>query len=363
MPQLVVPVIEAKYQQAVERGITQFTDVLRREIRSEHPYVQAGVDAYLSVLMAGGKRVRGVLTLYGYELYGGTDTKMISFVAGIIEAIHAYLLVVDDVADHAYLRRGKPAAHIVIQRFLKARGGTESTPQVAEDVAISGALYAQHKAQELLTGLDIDPAVCLQVIRTINDHLAMTGRGQMLDISTGAGLPLTEEDITNIARAKTAYYSFYMPLEVGALLAGSTEDSRRQLVAYAQHAGLAYQLHDDIIGLFGDEATIGKSVKSDIVEGKQTLLIRYALDVATEQQVAVIQRALGNGHLTDAEFTACRDAIKATGALKKVGDYTKREVEFALQALEGTSSSWPDTVVEGLRRLVTSLLASEIISR
>lgn len=353
------PVIGTSYQQAVERGVMQFADVLRRDMRGEHPYVQAGVDAYLSILTAGGKRIRGVLAMYGYELHGGTDSKTIITIAGIIEALHAYLLVVDDVADHASLRRGKTAAHIAIKNFLTEQGGNVSTPQVAEDVAISGALYAQHKAQELLTALDVDADVRLQILRVINDHLAMTGKGQMLDISAGAGLSLTEEDITNIARAKTAYYSFYMPLEVGALLAGSTEESRRRLSAYALHAGLAYQLHDDVIGLFGDESAIGKSVKSDIVEGKQTLLIRYALDNATKEQAAIIRRALGDAELTDEAFAMCQDVVRTTGALEKVQKYIDHEIEMALKVLEQSPSEWPVTVVERLRRIITSLTVAE----
>ena len=352
------PIIEAKYRQIVERGVEQFADMLRREVRGEHDYVRAGVNAYLSILMAGGKRVRGVLTVYGYELYAGTDMDLIATVAGTIEALHAYLLVVDDVADHASLRRGKPAAHISIQKFLESQRGAENTPQVAEDVAIAGALYAQHKAQELLAGLGVDPDVCLQVIRVINNHLAMTGRGQMLDITAGAGLLLTEEDITNIARAKTAYYSFYMPLEVGALLAQSSEGSKQLLTTYALHAGLAYQLHDDVIGLFGNEAEIGKSVKSDIAEGKQTLLICYALDAANAQQADVIHSALGNTHLTDEQFAACLDVVRATGALDKVREYTRRETELAMQALAHGPSEWPTATVERLRTLVASLLES-----
>jgi len=347
--------IEMKYQQMVERGVMQFTTMLRREVQSEHPYVQAGVDAYLSILTAGGKRIRGVLTIYGYELHSGTDIELITSVAGIIEALHAYLLVIDDVADHASLRRGKPAAHIAIRDFLEAQRSAQNAAQVAEDVAIAGALSAQHKAHELLTTLAAASEVRLQVIQVINDHLAMTGRGQMLDISASAGLSLTEEDITGIARAKTAYYSFYMPLEVGALLAGFTEGSRNPLAMYALHAGLAYQLHDDVISLFGDESTIGKSVKSDIVEGKQTLLIRYALDAATPEQEGVIRHALGKTDLTNEEFIACQDAIRASGALKKVQVYAQQEIEQAYAALKRGPAGWLPTTVAQLRQLISSL--------
>lgn len=358
--QSTTPVIEVKYQKMVEKGVTQFVAALQRDIRSEHPYVQAGVDAYLSVLTAGGKRIRGVLAIYGYELHGGANPDLIASVAGIIEALHAYLLVVDDVADHAHLRRGKPAAHIAIQAFLESQRGAENAAQTAEDVAISGALFAQHKAQELLTALSVKPEVALQVLRVINGHLAMTGRGQMLDISAAAGLSLTEEDITSIARGKTAYYSFYMPLEVGALLAGSTEQSREQLAVYSLHAGVAFQLHDDVIGLFGDEKAIGKSVKSDIIEGKQTLLIRYALDAASSTQAKVIRRALGNPHLTDVEFTACQQAIRATGAVEKVQAYAHQEVDLAGKVLDRNAGIWPAAVVTNLRRLASFSIQNDL---
>lgn len=341
------------YVQLVEAGIAQFAQLLRRDIDKEHPYVQAAVECYLSILEAGGKRIRGSLTICGYEMHGGRDIDMITLTSGVIEGLHAYLLVIDDIADKASTRRGTPTAHYAMEAYLRKYHTSADMRQTATDMVISSALTGQHKAQSILTNLDVDPDRKLRAITAINEHLTRTGLGQILDMASTIGIPLDAVLIRSIALSKTAYYTFQMPLEVGAILAGATDTSMHILKKYSLHAGFAFQLQDDIMGVFGDEKKMGKSAKSDIIEGKQTLLVAYALEKASKAQRAVLKRALGNAKLTDEDFEECQDIMVSSGALDKVGRLANEEVSLAHEILDNAPPEWPIKNVEYLRHLAS----------
>ncbi len=341
------------YIQLVEAGIAQFARMLRDDMHKEHPYVREAVETYLSILEAGGKRIRGSLVICGYEMHGGRNRGLITLTSGIIESLHAYLLVIDDIADKASTRRGTPTAHYAMGAFIRKHHASTRVHQTATDMVISGALTAQHKAQAIMAGLDVDVTRKLRTLQVINEHLERTGLGQILDIASTIGIPLNATSVKSIALSKTAYYTFQMPLEVGAILAGAPESSIQTLKKYALHAGLAFQLQDDIMGVFGDEKKMGKSAKSDIVEGKQTLLLAYALERASKVQLSTLKRSLGNTRLSDKDFEACQDIMVRTGALDKIGRLANEEVALAHEILDNAPSAWPPQNVEHLRCLAS----------
>ncbi|HSD56124.1 MAG TPA: polyprenyl synthetase family protein, partial [Candidatus Saccharimonadales bacterium] len=282
----------------VEAGVQQFAAELRDESADQHPHVQAAMDCYLGVLAAGGKRTRGLLTLCGYEMYGGDDPQMIASAAGVIEGLHASMLVIDDVADNAGTRRGKPSAHVAMDGFLQEQGADFDTAKLAGDMVITAALTAQNHGQSMLMRLDVPAEQKVRASVAMNRHLARTGLGQIMDLASTTTL-FEDDDITRVAYLKTALYSVQMPLETGAYLASAHATPCEQLGEYAQHSGIAFQLHDDIMGTFGNEAEMGKSPKSDLVEGKQTLLVSYALSRANEAQRKILKHAIGNPGLSD----------------------------------------------------------------
>jgi geranylgeranyl diphosphate synthase type I len=337
----------------VEQGVDQFANSLRAETVDEHPYVQAAIDGYMHILQSGGKRTRGVLAVYGYELFEGEDTPTITVAAGAIEALHAYLLVVDDVADNALTRRGQPAAHIATETFLQQEKVAGNTKQIAEDLAIAAALTAQHHAQSLFTGLEISADRRLTTITNINRHLARTGMGQILDIASSTGMPMNEHDILNVAVRKTAHYSFQLPLETGALLAGGDPQALNPLARYARHAGIAFQLQDDLLGTFGDQEIMGKSPKSDLCEGKQTFLVHHALTNATPDQQVKLQQSLGNREMSDIDFAICQQIIVETGARAVVENRAACEVASAQAALDSCPPEWSPEIIKRLREMAS----------
>lgn len=343
----------------VEQGVLWLAEQITAEAADDHPYVQEAARGYLAILQAGGKRLRGQLAVIGYRLHGGTDDELIARVAGTIEGLHAHLLVIDDVADHATTRRGVRTAHLQLQDFLREKDATQEAALLANDMVISFSLVVQQRAQIIFGELATTPARRLRVLRVLNQHLARTGRGQVLDMASGTGVALSRDDIEGIARRKTAYYSFQMPLEIGAILAGAPRSSLWLLTDFSKHAGMAFQQADDLMGIFGDETKMGKSVKSDIVEGKQTLLIHDALGTADAAQRQILQSALGNSNLSDADFARCQEIIATTGAKRRIEQMAQHEARLALGALELAPDDWPIDVLNELRAITGSIVGRQ----
>jgi len=333
----------------VNSGVAEFCDVLRQEVNGEDEYLQTAVESYISLLARGGKRTRGILAVTGYEIFDGRNKAAIATAAGVIEAFHAYLLVMDDVADVSTLRRGGPTAHVFLRDFLARRGMTNHGEKLGIDAAQSAALVAQHKAQSLFLQIEGVPAAHKIVAAEIlNDHLARTGAGQVLDILAPSRSDVREDDILKIATYKTAYYSFLLPLQVGAALAGASRAELDIFVDYATNAGLAFQLQDDIIGLFGEVATTGKSSKDDVREGKRTYIMTAALEKAAAADRAILLAALGSD-VSDEVFAHCLDIVKKTGALDKTQALVNQYIELALASLQHVPTNWKTHHVQFLR--------------
>ena len=345
--------LEWSPREVVDWGVEQFATGLRQDTKDDHPYTQTAMESYLSVLEAGGKRTRGMLTVLGYEMHGGENRSMISEAAGAIEGLHAYLLVVDDVADNSSTRRGKPTAHMLLQEFLEAQHAKGDIQKTAADMAISTAFAAAHKAETLFAELDAPDADKLRVVSMVNTHLARTCLGQVLDMASPSGAPMSEKDIIGVAASKTAFYSFDMPLNTGAILAGASLASQKQLSKYSLHTGLAFQMQDDIMGVFGDERKTGKPAKSDIIEGKQTLLFACALEGATSDQANILRQAHGNPNLTDEDFARCKDLLIQTEARKRVQTFAQKQVALALEVLDDAPEEWPADKVAELRNMAS----------
>ncbi|HSX17442.1 MAG TPA: polyprenyl synthetase family protein [Patescibacteria group bacterium] len=335
----------------VTRGVEDFAQMVHDQAADEDVYTQAALNGFVSLMERGGKRTRGVLALTGYDLYGGTNAEVASVAAGVIEACHAYLLVMDDVADNSALRRGGPTAHVQMADFLAAHKAPGDPVKIGKDMAEMACLYAQHKAQSRLLGLDVPFAQRARAVDLLNDGLARTGIGQLRDISPLGHDDMNMDHVLGIATYKTAYYSYLLPLQVGATLAGAPADELVHFDSYSLNAGLAFQLHDDIMGTFGSETATGKPQMSDIIEGKKTALVAKTLEHANEQEKTVLLAALGNPALKASEFAECLDIMRRTGALDEIRALVTHHVDLAMSSLDQAPSHWSPRHVQFLRDL------------
>lgn len=286
------------------------------------------------VIMAGGKRLRPYLVLLAYEGYGGTERDKIIKVAAGWEILHQAMLVHDDIIDRDYTRHGEPNVSGQLQEIYAENS---ITPEDCDHYANSGALLAGDlalsSAYQLFLQSQFDPGVLLPACRLLGGTINTVIGGELLD-TEAVMQPIESTDSLLIAELKTASYSFVGPMQCGALLAGANENELAKLNSIGIALGVAFQLSDDLLGVFGDEKVTGKSISSDIHEGKRTLLVQYALEASGDDDRAFLATILGNPLATSDQIERFRKILKTSGAKEKVEKLVEMYLEQADDSLE-----------------------------
>lgn len=264
---------------------------------------------------AGGKKLRGALTVLGYQIAGGKNFKAILPVSCGIELIHNFLLIHDDIIDRDEERRGKPTLH----RAYSAKKSEHFGVSTAILVGDIGAFLAY----ELIAGSNFSKEKIAKAFRVLNEYLLKTGYGQILDIEFDFKNEVSWDDILKVRTYKTAYYTFVMPLTVGAVLGGASKGTIKAIEKYGLSVGIAFQLADDILGTFGDPEITGKSNESDIKDGKKTFLYAKALELAKGQDRRFLLKWYGKGKLDKKKITRIREIFTESGSL----DYSQSLAE------------------------------------
>ncbi|WP_316528400.1 polyprenyl synthetase family protein [Kitasatospora brasiliensis] len=310
--------------------------------------------ALTDFLRAGGKRIRPLLCVLGWQAAGGTGERGLAQavrVGAALEMFHAFCLVHDDVMDDSDTRRGQPTVH----RALAARYRAGRTRDLAEAVGTSAAiltgdlalLWSDELLQDPADGLDPDRYARIGPLVALMREEVMYG--QCLDlIATGLPTADTEPALT-VIRYKTAKYTCERPLQIGAALAGADEALQRQLSAFALPLGEAFQLRDDVLGAFGHPEQTGKPALDDLREGKHTVLVSLAYQAATPARAPLLHALYGNPRLSEEDARTLRALLRDTGADRAVERMIAERHERAVAVLDGLAI--PAEVREQLRAL------------
>lgn len=266
------------------------------------PFVEEAIEATV-----GGKRLRGALVKLGFDLaQNHLHTRGVSKiieVAAAVEIFQTALLIHDDIIDQSTTRRGRATTY-------RKLGGDHHGQSLALILGDAGFFLGFN----LLLKSNFPPPIKERALKRFNDSLSYTCLGQILDIEVPRAKVLLEKDLFDIFYLKTAHYSLIGPLQLGASLAGADDNLLTLLEEFGKDLGVAFQLQDDILGIFGEEKSLGKSVSSDVEEGKATLLLSYAMDKANQAQKKVLAH-YGRGKLTKIQLEAIRRVFVETGAL------------------------------------------------
>jgi geranylgeranyl diphosphate synthase, type I len=293
----------------------------------------------ITELLAGGKRLRPAFCYWGWRASGGEDCPQILAAAAALELLHASALVHDDVMDGSDTRRGQPAVHRQFATRHAAdlwRGSAEAFG-VGAAILIGDLLLAWTDELFHSSGL---PQAALQRGQPVLDAMRTElFSGQYLDLAGQAAGSTTVESALRVVIYKAAKYTIERPLHLGMALAeGAGHLGAGQaglsvaLSDYGVPAGIAFQLRDDILGVFGDPALTGKPVSDDIREGKRTVLIAMARERASAAQTAMLDRYLGDPLLSEAAAAQIRATITGTGALDACELMIDKNVDEALRA-------------------------------
>lgn len=288
------------------------TDKIARASQIDNRYVQHWQEIH-HYLMSGGKRLRPRLVMLAYGAYKKSDDKNILHVAATWELLHACLLVHDDIIDRDLTRHGQPN---IAGRYQTIYG--EGHDHYALSAALLGGDLLLMSTYEMINSAPISSDDKLLAQSFINKALFTVAGGELID--TDAVLyPIKDTDPISVATHKTASYSLQLPLQCGAALAGASDDELDKLAAIGLHTGVAYQLRDDLLGVFGDSDITGKSNRSDIAEKKRTMLIHKTLENGTDGQASRISELYSPEHtLTNDETEEIVQIILESGAKKAV---------------------------------------------
>lgn len=300
--------------------------------------VAAATDA-----ITGGKRLRARFCLTGWHAIAAdatpADDAAIA-VAASLEIFHAAALVHDDVIDNSDTRRGRPAAHRALEaahRDARWHGDAEAFGR--SGAILLGDLLVAWSDDLLEEGLRDSPTA--HATRTHYAHMRRdVTMGQFLDIAEESAF-VTQPDDTHAERAlrvasyKSARYSIMQPLLIGAALAGADGAQSAALAAFGHPIGMAFQLRDDVLGVFGDAAVTGKPSGDDLREGKRTVLVAYAREQLGTGPRRVFDELIGDPELDDAQIASLQRTIIETGALARVEDLIGEYVLEADRALSG----------------------------
>jgi geranylgeranyl diphosphate synthase, type I len=291
-------------------------------------------------LLGGGKRLRPAFCYWGWRGAGGPDTPGIVTAAASLELLHAGALVHDDLIDSSDTRRGGPSVHRQFAARHAAHGWRGPAGAFGTGAAILLGDLLLSWAGEMYHGSGL-AAEALQRGQPVLDRMRTeVFAGQYLDLleqSAGQG---TVASALRVTEYKTAKYTVERPLELGAALAGAVDGPLPAAYSgYGLPLGIAFQLRDDILGVFGDPALTGKPAGDDLREGKHTVLLALTREKATASQAAAIERHLGDPRLDEAGTAEARSVIAATGALAECEAMIERHVSRAVAALAGAPVS------------------------
>jgi geranylgeranyl diphosphate synthase type I len=318
-----------------DRVDTVLAETLRRPpagVPSQRGRVGELTQALTDFVLAPGKRIRPLLCVLGWHAAGGGDGEETLWrTAAGLEVFHAFALIHDDIIDGSPTRRGRPSAHRAFAARHRARPD-------ADTFGIHAAILLGDLALVCSDALMHTVALSTRQRDTVLPLLdAMRGEvllGQHMDLmATGRPTDNVDEAMT-IARLKTAKYTIERPLHLGAALAGADRDLLALCSAYALPLGEAFQMRDDLLGVFGDPALTGKPVLEDLRAGKATVLMALAAQRATPAQRRTLDTLVGRADLDDDAAARIRHILEHTGARDTVETMITERYEQAMAALD-----------------------------
>ncbi|MFF8958524.1 polyprenyl synthetase family protein [Streptomyces sp. NPDC014894] len=316
---------------ATEDVNTVISDFLaeKKENCGHVPMVQL-LDA-LAAFMESGKRIRPVLLLTGRLAVGGEHGGASAVrVAASLEMFHAFALIHDDIMDGSDTRRGRPTIH----RAFAGEGGDGRGERFGAGAAVLLGDLAFAWSDELLHTAGLDSAQYAAVMPLIAEMRSEVMLGQYLDLRATGELTDDVEATLTVSRYKTAKYTIERPLHIGAALAGAGPETMAACTAFALPLGEAFQLRDDMLGVYGDVRDTGKSRLDDLRAAKNTTLVALALSRCDSAQEARLRTLIGDPRLDEAGAGEVRAIFEVTGARSAVERMIEDRYREALRVLD-----------------------------
>lgn len=320
-------------REPVDALLVDFLRARERDLVALDPRLAPVVRAVASLVVTGGKRMRPAFVYWGYRASGASHTDRLWHTAAAFELLQTFALIHDDVMDRSDRRRGQPAVHRVLQAHHRSAGLDGDGAWFGVGSAILAGDLAFVWADELFDAGPIDGGDRERARVVFTDLRTELMAGQYLDLVLAATPDAGIEQARSVALLKAGRYTVTRPLQLGAAIAGVDPRLDAALVGYGDAVGIAFQLRDDILGLFGNPGDTGKGVLDDLRQGKRTLLMLTALDAADRAQRAVLTAALGNAEVDEDAARGVRAVVRDCGALAAIERQIEGKFDEAVSAI------------------------------
>lgn len=329
-----VPVWLENFQKKLNPRLNSYLKTQEKQAKKIHPQAVILIAEITRFINLGGKRARPAFLYAGYKACGGPETEKIFDLSMVSELLHSWALIHDDIIDRSVLRRGQKTSHIALADSFKELGLNGDKDHYGLSAAILAGDLAFSLADSLFAQTPFPQIQKSRAQKYWDEVKFEVIHGEFLDVLFSYKREVTGFDVESVLEYKTAKYTIERPLQIGASLAGATDRQLSALGSYGLKLGQAFQIQDDIKGVFGDAKEIGKSVSSDLTEGKKTILILQTLENCPAADKQLLEAVLGNMKATGKQLETARDIIKKSGALKKSQDKVKNLVNRSILDLD-----------------------------
>lgn len=322
------------FKDRVDREMEIYFDRVITEATKKDVFITDALRYVKQFSLSGGKRLRAAFMYYGYRAAGGTDMDRMIRTTVSVELVHIFLLIHDDIIDRDEKRHGVTTIHKHFQKIGSHLSVRSDAAHFGNSMAIIVGDMIGALGNQIIFESGFDPVRVLSALSKLQDIVSLTVVGEAQDIMIEYRGYATEAEILAMYENKTARYTIDGPIQLGCILAGGSEELSRSLSAYAVPLGIAFQIQDDILGVFGSEDKLGKPVGSDIEEGKITILVSKALSRISKREQKELLAILKKGpKLSTEDIDRFRFILKDSGALQASRDLAHEYIETGKQAL------------------------------
>lgn len=340
------PLLVGRAQQAQDAHAERWLDGIRRaaqaavedfiDTRCAPELRAAGVDVAADVLrefVGGGKCVRPTFMYLGWLCGAEHDSAALRAAAGL-ELLHAFALLQDDVMDNSALRRGRDSGHVVFAHWHRRRPLSGSPERFGESAAVLLGDLCLVWAAQMMRESGVSTAALDRVWPRYDAMRTELAIGQFADLINDAGRFPTLDRVLEVSRRKSGNYTVRRPLEMGAAMAGCDDPVLAMLGAYGDMIGEAFQMRDDLLGIFGSPSVTGKPSSSDLLERKATTVVAAAYHLADRARRRQLREFMSADDLDVNDISRWRELIAATGAIDWIEKLIDSRLAHALTLVE-----------------------------
>lgn len=314
------------------------------------------LDEIESLIVAGGKRIRPRFCYWGHVAAGGEDSREIFRTGAALELLHTFALIHDDVMDRSQLRRSRHSTFMALAELSRHHPHRGDPRRFGTSAALLAGLLGFVLADRLFQTSGFVPDVMAAMNERYDRMRTRAIAGQYLDLLAAHRGEADEETALRIGALKSGSYSVVDPLVIGALAARADDGLIGALEAYGLPLGGAFQIADDVLGVFGDPERTGKDRNGDLREGKQTVLLARARASTTGADRRFLEEMVGDPELSPEDGDRVREIITSCGALDATLSLVGQLTETAVAGLDGVVDA---RAVEPLRELADEATARD----